>query len=275
MSAHVALADGVMAAKATLMRGDVFAGLAVEDADSRGFALKALLAEIVDDGTRVVWVGNPLRSPLTIERFLLQIVGPEVDLRIERGPAELAALIAARKGSETRLLIVVQQPETINPETLDQLGLLAGHLGGEAVQVQFLLVGSPALRLPTPARAVLAPLRLSSPGDRALDEADAPVPPRRHEVVPLLILLLAVSLGVVFTLARPSHDAAPLLAPLTPIADAAPAPPARESLRQLFDEFLAARAATLPPLSEAQKDALFAEFMAQRSREAQDHATRP
>ena len=133
-----------------LVSGDLFAALAVDGAEKRAEQLEAVLKAVVGEGTRVVWVGNPLRSPLTIERFLIQIVGPEVDLRIERSPSDLACLFARRAGSETRLLVIVQQPETINPETIEQLGAMAGYRGGdEAVPMQFLFVGTQALRLPT------------------------------------------------------------------------------------------------------------------------------
>ena len=81
-------------------------------------------------------------------RFILQILGPEIDLRIERGPAELARLFAHREASENRVLVIVQQPETIDPETLEELGDMGGHLANQAVQLQFLFVGSPAMRLP-------------------------------------------------------------------------------------------------------------------------------
>lgn len=258
------LADdpAVTAALAKLMSGEVFSHLAVDDADQRAARLQAVLATVIDENTRVVWVGNPLRSALTMERFLLQIVGPEIDLRVDRGPADLARVIAQRQGAETRLVVVVQQPETINPETLDQLGALAGHLGGEPVQVQFLFVGSRAVRLPQIARADIGQLLPQIPL-----AADLPVSePRRWEVVPTLLLLLVVSVGVLVTIPHGSVEHAPVVV-TAPVQAATPPVNDIAVLRTQFETFLSERAASLPPLSMAQKDALFDEFLAHHRRE--------
>ena len=247
-----------------LMSGDVFTALAVEGREQRAAGLEAILQAVVDPGTRVIWVGNPLRSPLTIERFLLQIVGPEVDLRIERGPAELARLIAQPEGAESRILVIVQQPETINPETIEQLGAMAGHLGSEAVQLQFLFVGSPALRLPKMAVAELG--RISHPDvDIARFVSNAPQAsrfeagdwtigpvPRQWNFLPWLCGLLGLFLSGVF-----------IIAGATPQTTASQT----DRLHQHFTAFLNERAASLPPLSNAQKNALFDDFLARGHRE--------
>lgn len=254
----------VSATRNTLMSGDVFSRLVSDTAEQRAAGLQTILSTVTDGNTRVVWVGNPLRSALTMERFLLQIVGPEIDLRIERGPAELAQTIAQRQQAETRLLVIVQQPETISPETLDQLGALAGHLGGEAIQVQFLFVGSPATRLPEIARAEIGPLL---PPQTVSFESDGPVAePKRWEVAPTLLLLLAVCVGVLFTLPKASRESLPV-AIATPAQSAVPAENGVASLRAQFETFLTERAASLPPLSMSQKDALFDDFLAHHRRE--------
>ncbi len=243
-----------------VMSGELFSGLLLNDADQRAMALEALLGKVVDDDTRVVWVGNPLRSPLTIERFLIQIVGPEVDLREERGPAELARLIAKPVGRETRLIIVVQQPETIDATTRELLVGIGGGLGGEAVHVQFLFVGSPAFAVPQ-----LDPPSIIALGSGfQLAHNSSPQPATRPRGAwPLLLLLVMVTIGAVISIAPASKDGIPPAA----IAAETPAPPPPSPLRREFDAFLAERTETLPPMTESQKDALFTQFLTHHHRE--------
>ena len=196
-----------------LMSDDVFVALAMTDPEQRAAALEAVLLAVADDDVRVVWVGNPLRSALTMVRFILQILGPEIDLRIERGPAELARLFAHREASENRVLVIVQQPETIDPETLEELGAMGGHLADQAVQLQFLFVGSPAMRLPERSSVEPSPL-MSSPkpfeaGDWTVGAARKP-----RRVVALMLLLLIAILGAAVSLAAPVLSQVTASAPL-------------------------------------------------------------
>lgn len=259
-----------------LASGGVFASLLADGTEQRAAALEALLDRVVDERTRVAWVGNPLRSPLTIERFLIQIVGPEIDLRVERGPAELARVVARPVGHEARLLIVVQQPETINAEMRDLLGAMAGHLRGVALPVQFLFVGSTSFVPPK-----VAPIRLAPPMAYGIESEATTNANRRRDVLPLLLLLLAVTLGVVVSMWPRSADdvphaaldvataaqAAPWKSGSTAVPPSSPAPTDVAALRREFDTFLAQRASSLPPLSESQRDALFNEFLTHHYRE--------
>ncbi|MDT7950330.1 MAG: hypothetical protein RQ966_02395 [Acetobacteraceae bacterium] len=262
-----------------LRSGAPFVALADEDTGRRAASLEAVLQDIVDEATRVVWVGNPLRSRLTLERLLLQIVGPEIDLRVERGPAELAEIVTQRVRTESRLLAIVQQPETIGPETLELLAAMAEFLGEKPVQLQFLFVGSPALRLPAAPVTAPATALTTAPPRPVLAQTRQPPEPaepglRRRDAVPLLLLLLFVSLGAVFSLSprpvvplTPADAVSPSVATFgPPVAATAPLTQI-ERLRIQFDAFLAQRAPTLPPLSDAQKDALFTEFLTHHRRE--------
>ena len=217
------------------MAGELFTGLLLDDAEQRAFALETLLGTVVEDDTRVVWVGNPLRSALTIERFLIQIAGPEIDLREERTPKEIAGIIAKQVGSETRLLVVVQQPETISAETIQLLVQTGWYLGGEAIQVQFLFAGSSAFVVPRIA-ASSSGLDAARPADRK----------ERQGALPLLMLLLAVAVGVMVS--APPHDGMPHSAPSS--VDVA-------LLRREFDVFLAQRTPPLPHMSGRDKETLF------------------
>ena len=225
------------------MAGELFTGLLLDDAEQRAFALETLLGTVVEDDTRVVWVGNPLRSALTIERFLIQIAGPEIDLREERTPKEIAEIIAKQVGSETRLLIVVQQPETISAETIQLLVQTGWYLGGEAIQVQFLFAGSSAFVVPRIA-AFSAGFDAARPADRKERQS----PPEREGALPLLMLLLTVAVGVMVSAPPPSHDGMPHSAPSS--LDVA-------LLRREFDVFLAQRTPPLPHMSGRDKETLF------------------
>ena len=237
----VALRPDVTGTAERVLAGELFTGLLLDDAEQRAFALETLLGTVVEDDTRVVWVGNPLRSALTIERFLIQIAGPEIDLREERTPKEIAGIIAKQVGSETRLLVVVQQPETISAETIQLLVQTGWYLGGEAIQVQFLFAGSSAFVVPRIA-ASSSGLDAARPADRRQS------PPVRQGALPLLMLLLAVAVGVMVSAPPPSHDGMPHRAPSS--LDVA-------LLRREFDVFLAQRTPPLPHMSGRDKETLF------------------
>ena len=213
-----------------VMSGDLFTGLLLDETEQRALALESLLGKVVDDDTRLVWVGNPLRSPLTIERFLIQIAGPEIDLREERSAKELAQIIAKQIGSETRLLIVVQQPETINAETIQLLVQMGWYLSEEAVQVQFLFAGSSAFvvpRLAEPTMAFASKFEAREPADIEVLQTG----PRRRDVLPLIVLLIAITIGVVFSMAPASPDGMSLSAPTPHVAGSVHPSPAARSTR--------------------------------------------
>ena len=275
-------------AVARIISGAHFTCLLLDDKQQRATALEAVLDQVTDPNTRVVWVGNPLRSPLTIERFLIQIVGPEVDLRLDRTPAQLVKLMTQPIGDENRLLVIVQQPETMGAEARDTLADVTGHLAGGTLQMQFLFVSSTNFTLMTitepPALALTLPPVVT---------ARRPFLTRLNILLPLA-LVLGAALGVSGTFAFTNMRlqlaelaglaVPPVIAPVTPVASAtpvtptapvmpvatAPATPAAPdliALRREFDAFLAKRASITPPMTEAQKDALFRDFLSQHRRD--------
>jgi hypothetical protein len=268
---ELAVRPEVARASARIMSGAYFTCLLLDDKQQRATALEAVLDKIADPNTRVAWVGNPLRSPLTIERFLIQIVGPEVDLRIERSPAQLVKLMTQPIGDENRLLVVVQQPETMGAEARDILAAIPDHLAGSTLQMQFLFVSASTFTLMTfngPAR----------PAEPIAAVASQPFFRPIHALVPVT-LLVGIALGVGITLAAASYptrhiepSTSPIASAPAPVAVAAPVtppePPAPDltTLRREFDTFLAKRAPTTSQLTENQKDALFREFLAQHRR---------
>ena len=262
-------APDVTAVLARLRSGEIFTALVFDSANERAIALERVLREMGLESTRTVWVGNPLRSPLTIERFLLQIVGPEIDLRIDRTPTDLADLLADVAGAKARLLVIVQQPETINPETTELLGEMAAHLAGRAAQVQFLFAGSPALRLPK--------IGLSQPATPSPSPEPTPKPVHvptnmsvggRRDMLPVAALVSIATLGILLSAwpstKNPRPDPVPVRLQLEAISTTLSNGmlSSMSRMREEYDRLLADHTATLPPLTEVQKDELFQEFVA-------------
>lgn len=291
-AADLAVRPEVSRAVARIMSGAHFVCLLLDNKEQRAIALEAVLDKVADPNTRVVWVGNPLRSPLTIERFLIQIVGPEIDLRIERSPAQLVKLVTQPIGDESRLLVVVQQPETMGAEAREALAGFPAHLAGSVLQVQFLFVSSPTFTLMT----------FNEPGAYSAKPRSTVAPPsnKRLYILLPLTLLLGIALGIGTALA-PSGKLTRFLEQFSSAAAAPPAEPPQVpeasqvsqvsqlpqapqppqvvqvpstpppldlvALRREFDDFLAKRAPTTPPMTVSQKDALFREFLALHRRE--------
>ena len=266
-------------AVARIISGAHFTCLLLDDKQQRATALEAVLDRVTDPNTRVVWVGNPLRSPLTIERFLIQIVGPEVDLRLDRTPAQLVKLMTQPVGDENRLLVIVQQPETMGAEARDTLAAITGHLAGGTLQMQFLFVSSTSFTL----------MMITEPSALAMTmppivTARRPLLTRLGILLPLA-LVLGAALGVSGTFAftnmrvqlaelagspiSPAIAAVTPVTPTVPVAPVAPTPtgPDLVGLRREFDAFLAKRASITPPMTDAQKDALFRDFLSQHRRD--------
>ena len=272
-----------------LAAGEPFVELRHDSVATRAATLDTLLAHLPD--TKLVWICNPLRSPLTIERLFLQAAGPEADLRIERTPAELVAMLRSATESAPRTLMIVQQPETLDPEARDTLACLAPLLGPS---IQFLFCGTQTFRSiaphhPAPERA---PSLAPSFALAAIDEDSIPRPhaPTRDKL-PLLLLLAIALLGGLFVSPIGSEapvkmTAIPQPDALLPTASAAvatqPQPPPQPepqssqaqatqaqpapaainvaALRREFDEFLT-RQPSRARLTQEQRDALFDEFL--------------
>ena len=263
-------------AVARIISGAHFTCLLLDDKEQRATALEAVLDRVTDPNTRVVWVGNPLRSPLTIERFLIQIVGPEVDLRLDRNPGQLVTLMTQPVGDENRLLVIVQQPETMGAEARDTLAAITGHLAGGTLQMQFLFVSSTNFTLMTITEPPALPMTMPP-----IVTARRPLLTRLNVLLPLA-LVLGAALGVSGTFAFTNMRVqlaeltgsliGPAVAPVTPAVPVvpvatAPAEPDLVTLRREFDAFLAKRASITPPMTDTQKDALFRDFLSQHRRD--------
>lgn len=133
-----------MGTAASLQAGHPFSLLLAEDDRQRAAELEALLDNIADEHTRIAVVTNPLRARLTLERLLIQVVsGPDP---AADDPVALVRRIAARQGSETRVILVIDKAETLHPEVLHFFGQTAAYFPDADPRLQVLFVGRPEFR---------------------------------------------------------------------------------------------------------------------------------
>lgn len=133
------------AALIKLRSREPFAAILAYDEAARQTALATALEGLERGGAYVVRIANPLRTPLTIERILIQLAGFRSEpLETEDTDRLMRALIARLHTGRERLVLSVEQADTLHPLALILLDQIARPLapGGPAPQV--LLVGTPA-----------------------------------------------------------------------------------------------------------------------------------
>lgn len=286
-------------AVASLRSGQEFTCVLAEDPRLRSAAIEAAILAVADMSTRFVRAGNPLRSPLTIERLLIQVTGPAAIRGGERDAAALTRLVAGPQADESRVIVVVEDADTLDAEAIRILRLMSRTFRASRPTVQVLFSGHPAFRAVLAGEAPSAPALPEAPPAQAFPggpapampqpapvgpsfapEADRPLaakPPQRSAwpirlLVPSAILAGAVAgacwlayPGAFRGSAPPPARTVPPPSPAPPLVSAAPEPePAR--LRAEFEQFLAASGQTAARLNEPQREALLKEFMAWRAR---------
>lgn len=103
--------------------------------------LQAATTSFAEAGAISVRVGNPLSSPLTLERILFQIdQGAGVDDADMDVETHLARFLEERRGAYNRVVLVAEQAETLDATALLSLQRLASAPGA----LQVLFVGAPA-----------------------------------------------------------------------------------------------------------------------------------
>ena len=128
------------------MTGLPFHAVLHDDDRVRTTAVSELLASVAGPDVRVVRVGNPLRSPLTLDRILMQVAGPDGDVILGQD-ATVVQAITRRQAQETRVLLVIEQADTLHPAALRSLQAMTPHFkqdGQPALRVAF--VGRTAFR---------------------------------------------------------------------------------------------------------------------------------
>lgn len=112
-------------------------------------ALRDLLASL-GGGARVMRVGNPLRSPLTIERILIQAAQADIGLLSDDDAVEAMQRLCLRRDGESRVLLVVDQAETLSPGAVRVLSRLVAPGGRVSSRITALLhvvlIGQPSFK---------------------------------------------------------------------------------------------------------------------------------
>lgn len=181
-------------------------------------AAHALLAA-AGPGTRVVRVGNPLRAPLTIERILIQSGQMEAGLLTDDAADQAMHRLCHRRDGEARVLLAIDQAETLSPAALRTLVRIAAPSGPPRPPQGSVQADLHVVFIGTPAFAAL----LAAPGLEPLRDAlshldarpgDAPTPdpgpPPAAPVVP------DPAAGRLVLAATPAPPAAPHLDPPQP-----------------------------------------------------------
>ena len=138
-----------------------FKSILIEDERERAVSASALLATLSGTTVRVVQVGNPLRSLLTLERILIQVGAVKHDAFREVDARLIVQAMTDRQGSEARIVLLIDRAETLHPMVLHSLQAMEPHFvqaGRPTLQVLF--VGHPAF-LALLADEELTPLRTS------------------------------------------------------------------------------------------------------------------
>ena len=153
-----------------LSKGPRCAAIIAANPATRIAGLEAAAIAMANGGVTSVRVGNPLNSPLTLQRILVQIDldGDEDDAGGD-DEAHLVCLLEQRRGTRDRIVLMVECAETLDPAALPALQRIASTPGS----VQILFVGGPAFWALLD-DAELTPLRRTLTGQETEPAAIAP-----------------------------------------------------------------------------------------------------
>jgi hypothetical protein len=138
-------------------------------------AVRDLLATLAPSA-RIIRVGNPLRSPLTMERILIQGGQPEVGLLADNAAEDALQRLCLRRPSESRVVLVIDQAETLSTSAIRILSRLVAPGGrpsaGMAAVLHVVFVGLPSFKQLLKDKAA-TPIReaLAQGGQQAQDAA--------------------------------------------------------------------------------------------------------
>ena len=138
-----------------------FTALLREHERERVAVRSALQQSLAGTTARVVQVGNPLRALLTLERVLIQVARSEVGVLTKDDALLIVQAIVERQAQETRVVLLIEQAETLHPKMLRLLLTMAPHFAQEGQPtLQVVFLGHPAF-LTMLNGEELAPLRMA------------------------------------------------------------------------------------------------------------------
>lgn len=198
-----------------------FAAILVYDANARAIALETALAGLQRLDTQIVRVANPLRTPLTMERVLIQVAGFKTDVAIgEDRETVMRTVIGHLQPGHKRLIVSVEQAETLHPMALILLDQIARPLDPGGPSPQILLTGTPAFT-----HNLGHPLLDRMRSVLGMGTPDATLPAAEQLVAPVAAdVPMPVDRWSMPDAAEAPNPASTVLAPASPVAEAAPVP---------------------------------------------------
>ncbi len=127
-----------------IRRGQRAIALIGDSGVDAGFIIDATMAKLARSGTRFVRVGNPLPTPLSLPRILLQI-GHGRAAPTQDDVANALSVLTARLGKEQRIVLVVEQADTLQRQALLFLQLLLDRELSDAPVLQLVFVATDRL----------------------------------------------------------------------------------------------------------------------------------
>ena len=106
--------------------------------------LEAAIARLAEQPVRFIRVGNPLATPLTLGRMLIQIANSGHGDPDENDEKRALIALRARQGSEEQVVLVVEEADTLRPQALSFLQLLTRISEPDSPLLQMLFVGRPS-----------------------------------------------------------------------------------------------------------------------------------
>lgn len=142
------------AALERLRQREPFATILAYDVAVRSAALEGALRTLSDTGVHIIRLANPLRAPLTLERILIQLAGFQDEMSHgEDTDSVLRAVLSQLQAGRDRMVISIEQAETLHPMALLLLDQIARPAESGGPSPQILFTGTPAF-----ARALGHPL---------------------------------------------------------------------------------------------------------------------
>ena len=217
------------AALERLRQREPFATILAYDAIVRSAALEGALRSLSNTGVHIIRLANPLRAPLTLERILIQLAGFQDEMSHgEDTDSVLRAVLSQLQAGRDRMVISIEQAETLHPMALLLLDQIARPAESGGPSPQILFTGTPAF-----ARALGHPLlsRMRSvlgigTPDIVPAEPEAAMPQPVPVPVPVPVSV-SVEMPVAVPVAVPGPPNPVFIAGPEPIADV----PARQPVR--------------------------------------------
>jgi len=139
--------------------GRAFTALLDENDQQRDTALSLLQSSLAGPDVRVIRIGSPSRSHAMLESMLAPVTAPDNERSVAERARLITRTIAARRGQETRVVLLITQAEELHPKVLRALQAMTPYFAqNDEPTLQVLFIGRPSFRTLLNVKD-LAPLR--------------------------------------------------------------------------------------------------------------------